>query len=164
MKSLLTVICAIFISVMLCNAQTTEKPKPNAISFELGKTGLIYNLIFDHKLTNKNLGFRFGAGSNFAKYLNAISAGGGGYYLSGRTNHSFEVGVDLQYLVVYEGSDNQKRFIPIYPNYSTNTYFLSINLGYRAYSKRSLFRVGVSPGSVDGDFALGVYISYGLRF
>jgi hypothetical protein len=153
-----------FIIVMFCNGQTTDNLKLNAISFELGKTGLIYNLTFDHKFASKKIGFRFGAGSNLAKYLNAISAGGGGYYLPSRTNHSFEVGVDLQYLSVYEGSDDQKRFIPIYPNYSTNTYFLSLNLGYRAYAKRSLFRVGVSPGSVDGDFALGVYISYGLRF
>ena len=55
MKSLLTAFTVLFLSVTFCNAQASEKIKINAVSFELGKTGLIYNLTFDHKLTAKIL-------------------------------------------------------------------------------------------------------------
>lgn len=74
MKHTLTTIFAILSYATLCFVQTTDKPKHKALSFELGKTGLIYNLSFDHKMAAKNYGFRFGAGSNFAPYLNAITA------------------------------------------------------------------------------------------
>ena len=162
MKSLLTAICAILVSVTICSAQITSKL--NAVSFELGKTGLIYNLTFDHKAATRNLGFRLGAGSNLAKYLNAIVAGGGGYYLVGKTNRFLELGVDLQYLTLDEESDDQKGFSFVYPDYSIKTFYPSLNLGYRAYGKRTLFRIGFSPGLIDSDFVPGGYLSYGLRF
>lgn len=162
MKSLLTAICAILVSVTLCNAQATSKV--NAVSFELGKTGLIYNLTFDHKAATKNFGFRLGVGSNLAKYLNAITVGGGGYYLVGKTNRFLELGVDLQYLIVDEVSDDQKGFSFVYPDYSIKTVYPSLNLGYRAYGKHTLFRIGFSPGVIDNDFVPGGYMSIGLRF
>jgi hypothetical protein len=146
----------------ICTAQTTSKL--NAVSFEIGKTGLIYNLTFDHKAATKNFGLRLGVGSNFAKYLNAISIGGGGYYLVGKTNHFLELGIDLQYLIVDEVSDDQKGFSFVYPDYSIKAFYPSLNLGYRAYGKRILFRVGFSPGVIDDDFVPGGYISFGLRF
>jgi hypothetical protein len=49
MKHALTTAFAILSFVTLCFAQTTEKPKHNALSFELGKTWLIYNLNYDNK-------------------------------------------------------------------------------------------------------------------
>ena len=162
MKSLITAFCAILLSVTLCNAQTIEKV--NAVSFELGKTGLIYNITFDHKAATKNFGFRLGAGSNLAQYLNAISVGGGGYYLVGKTKHFLELGLDLQYLIINEVSDDQKGFSFVYPDYSIKTFYPSLNLGYRAYGKRTLVRIGFSPGLIDSDFVPGGYISYGLRF
>ncbi len=162
MKSLLTPFTAILVSVTLCNAQTTEKV--NAVSFELDKTGLIYNITFDHKAATKNFGFRVGAGSNFAQYLNAISVGGGGYYLVGKTRHLLELGLDLQYLIVDEVSDDQKGFSFVYPGYSIKTFYPSLNLGYRAYGKRTLFRIGFSPGVIDNEFVPGAYTSIGLRF
>jgi hypothetical protein len=164
MKFLLTTFFAILISVTLCNAQTTEKLKLNAISFELGKTGLIYNLTFDHKAKTMNFGFRLNAGSNLAKYLNAVSVGGGGYYLIGQTRRFLELGVDLQYLIVDEVSDDQKGFAFVYPDYSIKTFCPSLNVGYRAYGKRTLFRIGFSPGIIDSGFVAGGYVSYGLRF
>lgn len=162
MKSLLTAFCAILVSMTLCSAQTTSKT--NAVSFELGKTGLIYNLTFDHKVAAKNLGFRLSVGSNLAKYLNAIAIGGGGYYLVGKTNRFLELGADLQYLIVDEVSDDQKGFAFVYPDYSIKTFYPSLNLGYRAYGKQTLFRVGFSPGVIDNDLVPGGYISFGLRF
>jgi len=163
MSSLLATACAILVGVT-CRAQTTERLKLNAVSFELGKTGLIYNLTFDHKTKTRSLGFRLGAGTNLARYLNLISVGGGGYYLFGKANHFLELGVDLQYLVVDEVSDDQKGFTFVYPDYSIKTLFPSLNLGYRAYRKRTLFRIGFSPGLIDSDFVPGGYISYGLTF
>lgn len=164
MKFLVTVFFATVISVTLCNAQTTEKPELNVISFELGKTGLIYNLTFDHKAETKNFGFKYNVGSNLSKYLNAISIGGGGYYLVGTTNSFLELGVDLQYLIIDEVSDDQKGFAFVYPDYSIKTFYPSLNVGYRAYVKRTLFRVGFSPGLIESKFVPGGYLSYGLRF
>lgn len=166
MKHTLTTIFAIFICVTLCNAQTTEKPKLNAFSFELGKTGLIYNLNFDHRFAAKNFGFRFGVGSNLAKYLNAITLGSGGYYLIGSRNRFLELGVDIQYLVVEEISDDQRGIadIFVYPNYSIKTLYPSLNIGYRRYGKNGLFRVGFSPGIIKSELIPGGYISYGFTF
>ena len=161
MKSIFTAICTMLVSGTLCLAQTTSKV--NALSFELGKTGLIYNITFDHKAATKNLGFRLGAGSNLAKYLNVTTVGGGSYYLIGKTNYYLELGVDLQYLIVDEVSDDQKDFAFVYPDYSIKTFYPSLNVGYRAYSKRRLFRIGVSPGLIDSGFVPGGYVSFGLR-
>jgi hypothetical protein len=95
-KLLLSFLLTIF-SITFCYAQI--KTKSNAISFEIGKNGLIYNLTFDHKVATKNLGYKVGVGSNFAKYLNAFALGGGVYYLYGKHNRFFELGADLQYLI-----------------------------------------------------------------
>jgi hypothetical protein len=105
MKSSITAFCATLLGLTtLCNAQTTSKV--NAVSFELGKAGLIYNLTFDHKAGSKSFGFRLGAGSNLAQYLNVVSVGGGGYYLVGRTNRFLEFGAALQYVIVEKVSDD----------------------------------------------------------
>lgn len=164
MKHTLTICFFIFICVTLCYSQTTDKPKLNALSFELGKNGLIYNLDFDHKFSEKNFGFRFGLGSNLSKYLNAITAGGGGYYLIGKQKHFLELGVDIQYLIVDEVSDDQKGFPFVYPDYSIKTIYPSLNIGYRSYGKRALFRVGISPGFIKSKIIPGGYISFGITF
>lgn len=164
MKFSLTAFFALLFSVTICFAQVTEKPKNNAVSLELGKTGLIYNLAFDHKSMTNNFGFRVITGSNLAKYLSAVSLGGGGYYLVGQRIRFLELGVDLQYLIVDEVSDDQKGFAFVYPDYSIKTLYPSLNCGYRAYGKRTLFRIGFSPGLIDGGLVPGGYLSYGLRF
>ena len=160
-KQIAVLLCATLI-VCAGNAQTTDRPKKNALSFELGKTGLIFNLFFDHRATT-NFGFRIGAGSNFATYLEASSFGGGAYYLVGKTNQFLELGIDLQYLVVNEVSDDQKRFTFVYPDYSTKTFYPSLNIGARIYEKTTLFRAGFAPGLIDGGIVPGGYISFGLR-
>lgn len=166
MKSLFTAFSSLFFSLTCCNAQISEDLKINAVSIELGKTGLIYNLTFDHKLASKNLGFRFGAGSNLGQYLDVTSVGGGGYYLVGSKTKFLELGLDIQYLIVDEVSDDQKGIVSIfvYPNYSVETVYTSLNLGYRCYGKKSLFRVGVSPGIIKSKLIPGGYISYGITF
>ena len=136
--------------------------KHNALSFELGKTGLIYNLNFDHKFAKSNFGFRFGAGTNFSQTLNATMVGAGGYFLVGRQSHFLETGVDIQYLIIDEISDDQKGFSFVYPDHSTKAPYVSLNLGYRRYGERTMFRVGLSPGLVGNEFIPGGYISYGF--
>lgn len=164
MKHTLIIFFSIIYCSTLCVAQKIDEPKTNAISFELGKTGLIYNLTIDHKLKTKNVGFRLGVGSNLAKYFNAFSVGGGGYYLVGKTNHFLELGLDMQYLTVDEVSDDQKGFALVYPDYSIKTFYPSLNLGYRRYGKHTLFRIGFAPGLIKSGFVPGGYISFGVTF
>jgi len=145
-------------------AQTFQKFKPNALILEIGKTGLLYNLSFDHRFKDHHAGVRVGIGSNFAKYLNAFSTGGGAYYLFGKSERSFELGVDLNYLSVNEISDDQKGFALIYPSYTIKTFYASLNCGYRKYKNKSLFRIGISPGIIKTALIPGGYISYGFIF
>ncbi|MEJ7829682.1 MAG: hypothetical protein WKF91_15840 [Segetibacter sp.] len=166
MKTYLASITAMLLCVTLCSAQTSGQPKRNAVSLELGKTGLIYNLNLDHKLASKRFGFRIGAGSNLGRYLHAITVGGGGYHLIGRTAKFFELGLDLQYLMVDEVSDDQRGFasFSVYPNYSIKTIYPSLNIGYRRYGHSTLLRAGLSPGILKGELIPGGYISYGFTF
>jgi hypothetical protein len=164
MKQKTIAIVYFLFTFIICRAQTISNSRNNALSFELGKSGLIYNLNFDHRFQDKDFGFRFGVGSNFAKYLQAFTTGAGGYYLVGHEINFLELGIDLNYLSVDEVSDDQKGFSLIYPNYSIKTFYASANFGYRRYGKSTLFRIGVSPGFIKNEFLPGGYISFGLTF
>jgi len=164
MKYKTTATMMMFFFFSICNAQTETHQNNNALSLELGKSGLIYNLNFDHKFQDKSFGLRIGVGSNFSKYLPAFSTGAGGYYLIGHETNFLELGVDLNYLSVDEVSDDQKGVPLIYPNYPIKTFYASANIGYRRYGKKTLFRVGVSPGFIKNDFLPGGYVSFGLTF
>jgi hypothetical protein len=157
--SILLLFCAIF-----CQAQKPGKLNTNALSFELGKTGLICNVSYDHKFGVKNFGIRAIAGYNFSNYVNAKSFGGGVYYLLGKANRFFEVGADLHYLIIFEETDDQKSVPLVYPDYSTKTFYPSLNFGYRLYGEITVFRVGISPGLIDSKFVPGGYIGFGLTF
>ncbi|TDH26975.1 hypothetical protein EXU57_09225 [Segetibacter sp. 3557_3] len=124
---------------------------------------MVYNLAFDHKPAAGNFGFRIVAGSNFGRYLNAKTIGGGVYYLAGKQDRFLELGADLQYLVVNENSDDQRGFSFVYPNFSVKTLYTSLNIGYRYYRKQSMFRIGLSPGLLAGKPIPGGYICYGIR-
>ena len=164
MKSLLTSFLALLICTTLCYGQTTDKPKINAITLEIGKTGLIYNLVFDHRFKDKNFGIRVDIGSNFSRYLSLLTTGAGGYYLIGKRKSFLELGVDLNYLSVDEVSDDQRGITVVYPDYTVKTLYSSLNVGYRKYSNKTLFRIGISPGFIKESFVLGGYISFGLTF
>ena len=164
MKLYLPTIFFLLLCSILCSAQTIDKIKNNALSLEFGKSGLIYNLSYDHKFQNNYFGFRLNGGTNFAKYLSAATFGGGGYYLVGKSICFLELGADLSYLSVEEVSDDQKGFTFIYPDYSIKTYYTSLNIGYRKYGKHTLFRIGLSPGITKRDFIPGGYLSFGVTF
>lgn len=160
MKKRIITIATCFAAV-LSHAQEKTNRDANALSLELGKTGLIWNLNYDHKFKASNIGIRASAGSNFSRSLSAWTVGGGGYCIVAR---ALELGVDFHYLVVDEVSDDQKGFTLIYPDYPTKILYASLNIGYRKYGRKTLFRVGLSPGIADKDFIPGGYISYGFTF
>jgi len=159
----------VFFSVLIfsCNkvlAQENNIIRRNAFSFEIGKTGLLYNISFDHQLKNTKAGYRFFAGSNFAKYLNGFSTGMGAFYLAGKKKSFLELGIDACFLKVEEISGDQRGFSFIFPDYSIKTFYTSFNTGLRLYGKKSLFRIGISPGIIKDGFLLGGYVSFGFRF
>ena len=157
------IIAFVFSSTTLLG-QSPGDSQRNSLSFEFGKTGFIYNLSFDHRFPDKNWGVRVNIGSNFGKYLSAFTTGLGSYYLLGKKSSHLELGVDLNYLAVEEVSDDQKGFVLLYPDYSIKTFYASMNVGYRYYGHRSLFRIGLSPGFIRNGFVPGGYISLGLTF
>jgi hypothetical protein len=156
-----TPIFLLLICASIIHAQ--DKRRNNSLSLEIGKTGLIYNLTYDHHFSN-NFGLRAGGGSNFSSNLQAITAGGGIYYLTGKSKRHFESGIDFYYLGVFEASDDQKSIALIYPNYYAEGLLTNINLGYRTYGKKTMFRIGGSPALFKGEFIPGGYISFGIRF
>jgi hypothetical protein len=161
MRSLIPFIAFLFCS-SFCYAQPKEKGM-NTISFEVGKTGLIYNLTYDLQFPEQ-IGFRLVVGHNFSDYMSTITGGGGLYYLLGKNKRFFEMGADLFFLGIYNTNDDQRGIALVYPNYNFQGPYLSSNLGYRRSGKKTLFRIGCSPGLVDDAFVAGGYISYGIRF
>lgn len=147
-----------------CNAQTVAAPKQNSLLFELGKNGLLYNLTFDRTFKSKRFGFRLGIGSNFGRWLEAHTVGGGVYGLVGKNRDFFEAGVDVQYLQVSEVSDDQRGLVLLYPDDAMKAVYSSVNLGFRHCGNHTLFRVGFSPGLIERHFVAGGYVGFGIRF
>lgn len=139
-----------------------QNKQTQSLSAELGKNGLLVSIIYDYQFSTSHFGLRAGAGSNFAKYLQAYTATIGGYKLFGTNNRYFELGADIQYLDIDEVSDDQKGFTLVYPDFSTSTLYPSLNIGYRKYNKKSIFRAGVSPGFTKHGFLPGAYLSFGF--
>jgi hypothetical protein len=165
MKCILLVllICA----YTLAYPQTQQSPGSTKarqfIFFELGKTGLIYNLGYDHQLPGRKTGFRFAGGSNLGKYQSLFNIGGGVFQLFGGLKNYFEIGVDIYYMEVNIESDDQIGSL-IYPDYPIQTFYLSANIGYRRSTGKRLFRIGISPGLTKDEFIPGGYISFGIGF
>jgi len=142
-----------------------KKIQQNSLALELGKSGLIYNLFFDKLFNDALFGIKVGLGSNFGKYTRALMFQAGGYRLFGKKNRFFETGIDLHYLDINEESDDQFGISSfVYPNYSTNTLYITFNAGYRNIYRKTIFRIGASPGFTKKEFIPGGYISFGLRF
>lgn len=158
----LTAIC--FFILNFCSAQNKSAAGKNAISLEVGKLGLIYNLTFDHQVAGQRFGYRIFAGSNFEKYLNANNAGAGAYYLVGGGSDFLETGIDLSYLSVEQNSDDQVGVPLFFADDPIKTYYATVNIGYRRSGNKTLFRTGFSPGFTKKGFVPGGYISFGIAF
>ena len=150
--------------ILLFTGINAQHKSGQSLSAELGKNGLIVSIIYDYQFSKTHFGFRAGAGSNFAKYLSAYTVTTGGYKLFGKMNNFFELGVDIQYLNIDEVSDDQKGFVLLYPDFSTQTLFSTLNLGFRKYFKKSLFRAGLAPGFTKHGFLPGAYLSLGYNW
>lgn len=153
-----------FLFIMFSISGYGQNIQVQSVNVELGKNGLLANIIYDYKFSKTHFGFRAGAGTNFSKYLQARTVTLGVYKLMGHSHRFFELGADFQYLYVSEVSDDQKGFAFVYPDFSTKTNYTSLNIGYRKYYKKTVFRAGVSPGFTKHGFLPGAYLSFGFSW
>lgn len=157
-------ILLLFIPASVCNAQEFEE-RNDAVSMEFGKTGFLKSFTFDHRFTPSDFGIRALLGGTYSQVRGAFQAGVGAYHLFGKSRRYFELGVDAAYLNVWVDNDDVITTVSLfYPDYPVSTIYTSMNLGYRAYGNKWIFRAGVSPGVLDGDFVPGGYVSFGLTF
>jgi hypothetical protein len=152
----------VIISAKSLSAQQTTANR--SLNVGLGNNGIVVNLYYDQTLKTKNYGFRIGAGSNFAKYLKEITGSAGFYYLFGRNGNFFETGLDAGYLSIEENSQDQKGFTFLMPDKAVNSFYGSIDLGYRLVGHKFIFRIGAAPGFIKNDFIPGAYSSIGIIF
>lgn len=163
MRTIFLLVVGLIFSLTLFSQ--TGKTYKYSLSAEIGKSGLIYSIVFDNTLKDTRYGLRAGAGSNFGKYTNVLMGLVGGYRLFGKGAHSLETGLDLHYLNISVTSDDQFRMSSfVYPDYPTTTFYITMNAGYRLKARRVLIRAGVAPGFTKDEFIFGSYISCGLRF
>lgn len=160
----------IFISFFLIVFFTSKSVSQNlpyrkTLSYELGKTGLIHNLYFDNKLSNSSYGYRVGIGNNLGSYLYLGKVSIGTYKLFGSKNKFFELGIDVDKILVSKDSDDQiglGNFV--YPNYTTDVIVPNFNIGYRSYSQKGrLFRIGLSACIISNSVFLGGYLSFSIK-
>jgi hypothetical protein len=165
MKTIFVFILVSFLSIHLFS-QSKVPPVPKySLSVELGKSGLIYSVVFDNALKDRRYGLRGGFGGNFGKYTEVIMAQVGAYRLFGAKLNFFETGIDLHYLSIDIISDDQVGASSfVYPDYTTQTYYVTFNAGYRARMGKMLLRVGAAPGFTKDEFIPGAYISAGVCF
>src|SRR5688572_2533382 len=150
MKKQLGTLIILLFGFLISNAQ--EKTRPNSLSIEIGKTGLLPSLIFDHQFPIR-FGIRAGGGYNSFYEFKVKTAGGGLYYLFGNKKRHLETGIDFYYLNTYDSNNDDQVVMPLfYPNYSAEGLYTSINLGYRSCGTSTMFRIGFSPGVFEGEF------------
>lgn len=164
MKNILLTIISLFGALAVCNGQTTSKVRNNAISYELGKAGLISNIVFDHRFKAKNYGFKLSIGSNLSQYQSVFQTGGGFYCLKGRGKNYMELGTDLNYYEYSVVSDDQIGVRVLFTEAYTKSMYANLNIGYQYCGDEVFFRTGISLGIMDIGFVPGAYIGLGLKF
>ena len=150
-----------FLLLILQSAFASAQTKRNSISVELGKSTLIGGLAYDHQFSQQETGLRVFTGLNLSNYRKAFTAGVGAYYLMGARQDFLELGTDLGYL--YTGSSTQSENKPLlnYPDFATETFIASFNLGYRYKGSRFIFRIGLAPFIIKEGIYPGAYLSVG---
>jgi hypothetical protein len=149
----------------------TDRP-PQSIYFELGGAGLAFSANYDKRFNKQvdGLGFRVGIGYSFTSDFKYTTIPLGVNYLIG-DNHKgrfFEAGINGTLL--FTGSDNAystELFLENTQIKENSTYLISsINVGYRSQPIKGgfNFRVGVSPYFINGNTAVGAYVSLGYNF
>ncbi len=132
---------------------------------EVGKLGLVFNLMYDYQFQKSKIGVRAIAGKYFERYLNVYQAGAGAYYLFGRKKNHLETGLDLFYFYADEVSDDQVSFINIFPVRNASTWYTSGNLGYRYSGTKTVLRIGISQGYMHSlkNYYTGGYLSFAFK-
>ena len=140
-----------------------ESPKFNIISFQIGKQGILFNINYDHKFQNKNWGYKVETGTSFTKDFRVNTFAFGNYILKGQNTNFLELGLDINYLYSYISQDDVSGsgLTFFYDDY--NTLYPNLNIGYRKYYKRGMFRLGFAPGYLRDRFLYGGYVSIGIK-
>ena len=144
-------------------AQNFNPKNPGTLIGELGKNGLVFNLLYDHYFSEEHFGFHAGGGTSiFNHYFELRTATIGFYFLIGRKKEFYDLGFEVQYHFADRHSDDQKGFILIDPPISYEGVYPFITVGYRRYSDRGVFRIGLAAGFIEKEFIAGPYVGYGI--
>lgn len=161
------IVCYLLFSFLLVNQLHSQSKKANhSAGLEVGKLGLLLNLMYDCQFEKTKVGIRAIAGKNFERYLNVYQAGAGAYYLLGNKKNHLETGLDFFYFYADEVSDDQMRFINPFPVRNASTLYTSGNVGYRHSGAKTIFRIGISQGYMHAlkNYYTGGYLSFAIRF
>lgn len=130
---------------------------------ELGKNGLIPNLLYDHYFFKQHFGFHAGVGSTlFNKYFELRTATIGFYFLIGKKREFYDLGLELQYHYADNHAGDANRFILGSPIDSYKGVFPFLTVGYRRYSNKGVLRMGLAEGLINEEYIPGAYLGYGI--
>ncbi len=164
MKILLLLFPLFIIRCPVFSQNKNESPKFNVVSFQIGKQGILFNVNYDHKFQNKNWGYKLETSANLFKgfQLNTFSIGS--YILKGNSIKNLELGFDINYLYTWTSQDDVKGAnVTFFPEENFNTLYPNLNIGYRKYYQKGMFRVGFAPGYFRDRFLYDGYISIGIK-
>lgn len=153
----------LLISNLTYSQKDTVQKNMKTLIGEFGKNGLIFNLLYDHYFYKKHFGFHGGAGTTIFNHkfeLRTVTAGF--YFLIGRKNEFYDLGMELQYHYADLLADDVKGFIFVDPSVSYEGVFPFLTVGYRRYSKKGVLRLGLSEGLIKKEFITGAYVGYGI--
>ena len=130
---------------------------------EFGKNALVFNLLYDHYFFKNHFGFHAGAGTTlFSRKFELRTATMGFYFLFGKKNEFYDLGFDLQYHFADIHNNDVRGFILGGPLNSYEGVFPFLNFGYRRYSNKGVFRIGLAEGYIKREFITGAYVGFGI--
>lgn len=157
-KKYITIFFFAFIQTQVIGQNNTK-----TIIAEVGKNGLVFNLLYDHLFDQKKWGFHAGGGTTLINTnFELRTATVGLFKLIGKKQNFLELGLDAQYHYAYEYADDVKGVTLVAPVFTYEGVYCFAVIGYRHFTERRLFRIGFSPGVVEKEFIPGAYIGYGF--
>ena len=160
MKSLLSILLLVS---NLALSQDTVQSNMRTLIAEFGKNGLILNVLYDQYFFKSHFGFHAGAGTtifNRRSELRSLTAGF--YFLIGRKNEFYDLGMELQFHDAYIHADDVRGFYLFDPAETYRGVFPVLTVGYRSYSHKGVLRLGFAEGLINRIFVTGVYVGYGI--
>ena len=149
-------------NLSFCQHDTVQRNTKTLIG-EIGKNGLVFNVLYDHYFYKEHFGLHGGAGTMiFSRLFELRTVTAGFYFLIGKKNEFYDLGFELQYHYTDLHADDVKGFIFADPSVSYEGVFPFLTTGYRRYSKKGVFRIGLAEGIIKGEFIIGAYVGYGI--